>query len=248
MELLGFGLFDQNFSLNQIKRDWFLLSLAAKWLGNPAVIYADQSKEPDMSDDKRLLKIMWHLLDQADIVVTQNGKKFDEKVINARFIINGFNSPSPFKHIDTLQMARRRFRFTSNKLEYLAEALGVDSKKSAHKNFPGFELWKACLQKNPEAWEEMHRYNVADVLALEGVYLKLRGWGTPGVNLNLFYSDAKYRCESCGSHDLKFDRTVGKGSGVYSQFQCQSCGQWGSKKGSGNNLLSEHKKASLKGP
>jgi len=248
MELLGFGLYDQNFALNQIKRDWFLLSLAAKWLDKPAVIYADQRAASDIADDTRLLRILWGLLNEADIVVTQNGKSFDEKVANARFIIKGFQAPAPFKHIDTKQLAKRRFRFTSNKLEYLAEALNVECKKSAHKKFPGFELWAECLKKNPEAWAEMKAYNVADVLALEGVYLKLRGWGTPGVNLNLHHSAPVYRCECCGSTDLHLKGHAATATGLFRRFQCQSCGKWGQSKGAGNNLLTERKKMSLKGP
>jgi DNA polymerase elongation subunit (family B) len=247
MKLLGFGLYDQNFSIDQIDEDWFLLSFAAKWLGKPAIYYADQKDSEVLSDDKRLLKMLWHLFDEADIVLTQNGKSFDEKVANARFVIQGFPPTKPYQHIDTKQLAKRRFRFTSNKLEYMAKALGVDCLKGDHKKFPGFKLWKECLARNPEVWEEMRTYNIADVLALEGVYLKLRPWGT-GVNLNLFYSDAKYHCESCGSLNIKFDRTQAKNSGVYLQFQCQDCGRWGAKKGSGNNQLSDAKRASLRGP
>lgn len=247
MELLGFGLYDQNFGVKQIKRDWFLLSFAAKWLDEPAIIYTDLRKDP-AGDDLRLLKVLWNLLDRADIVVTQNGKAFDEKVANARFVIRGLPPTRPYKHIDTKQLAKRRFRFPSNSLEYLGEALGVDVKKGAHKKFPGFELWREVLRGNPEAWEEMREYNVADVLALEGVYLKLRGWGTPGVNLNIFKSEAKYCCESCGGTNLKIDGTEAKTSGIYVAFQCQDCGRWGAKKGAGNNLFSEVKKGSLRGP
>lgn len=247
MKLLGFGLYDQNFSVNQIEADSFILSFAAKWLGEPAIIYTDLRKDA-FGDDSRLLKVLWDLLDKADIVVTQNGKSFDEKVANARFVMRGLPPTRPFKHIDTKLLAKRRFRFPSNSLEYLGLALGVDVKKGAHKKFPGFELWKETLAGNPEAWEEMRAYNVADVLALEGVYLKLRGWGTPGVNLNLFKSEARYCCESCGGTDLRIDGTDVKTSGAYTAFQCNTCGRWGATKGSGNNLFSDMKKASLRGP
>lgn len=247
MELLGFGLYDQNFGVKQITRDFFIMSMAAKWLGNPAVLYTDLRKDP-FGDDTRLLKVLWKLLDEADVVVTQNGKQFDEKVANTRFIMNGLGEPSPFHHIDTKQLAKRRFRFPSNSLEYLGRALGVDVLKGSHKKFPGFELWLEALRNNPEAWEEMHAYNVADVLSLEGVYLKLRGWGTPGVNLNLFKSAARYCCESCGGSTFRFYGTREKTSGSYDQFQCTSCGRWGAKKGAGNNLFSEVKKASMRGP
>jgi hypothetical protein len=151
-------------------------------LGSPVseVFYWDQSKEPNMRDDKKLLKRLWKLLDEADIVITQNGKSFDEKKANARFIINGLPPPKPFKHIDTKQLAKKRFCFTSNKLEYLAEALGVPFKKLKLKEFPGMELWTECLKRNKRAWAEMKLYNIADVLPLKASIrdLLLGVWGS----------------------------------------------------------------------
>lgn len=246
LRVFTFGLWDQNIGLNQIDQDWFLLSFAAKWLGNPAIYYADQSKAEDITDDTRLLKMLWHLLDEADVVVTQNGRSFDEKVANARFILKGFPPPSPFRHIDTKVLAKKRFRFTSNKLEYLSNALGVDCKKSQHKQFPGFELWSQCLKKNPEAWAEMRAYNSADVLALEGVYLKLRPWGV-GVDLNPFYGDIIYRCH-CGSTDFKKNGFEYTKAGKFRRFVCKHCGAWHSAKGKDNNFMSGPKAASLKTP
>lgn len=241
-----FGLWDQNIGLNQIDQDWFLLSFSAKWLGKPNVFYMDQSKAEDITDDTKLLKALWHLLDEADIVITQNGKSFDEKVANARFIIKGLTPPSPFRHIDTKQLAKKRFRFTSNKLEYLADALGVQHKKLKHKQFPGFELWRECLRKNPEAWAEMKAYNVQDTLALEEVYHKLAPWGV-GVDLNQFYGDFAYRCQ-CGSSDFTkrgFDFTP---AGKFRKFVCKACGAWHRAKGKDNNFMSGAKRASLKTP
>jgi uncharacterized protein YprB with RNaseH-like and TPR domain len=243
-----FGLFDQNIGLNQINEDWCLLSFAAKWLGSPVseVFYWDQSKEPNMRDDKKLLKRLWKLLDEADIVITQNGKSFDEKKANARFIINGLPPPKPFKHIDTKQLAKKRFCFTSNKLEYLAEALGVPFKKLKHKEFPGMELWTECLKRNKRAWAEMKLYNIADVLSLEGVYKRLAPWGV-GLDLNVFHGDAVHRC-SCGSTNLTkrgFRFTV---TGKFQQYVCRDCGSWSTAKGAANNLFSDRKQASLKNP
>lgn len=246
MRVFTFGLFDQNIGLNQIDQDWFLLSFAAKWLGKPAIYYADQSKADEITDDSRLLKMLWHLLDEADVVITQNGRSFDEKVANARFVLKGMPPPSPFKHIDTKVLAKKRFRFTSNKLEYLSNALGVECKKSSHKKFPGFELWRECLRKNQEAWQEMASYNKADVLALEGVYEKLKAWGV-GVDLNAFYGDIVYRCQ-CGGSDFKKNGWDFTKSGKFRRFVCKSCGAWHSAKGKENNFMSGAKKASLKTP
>ena len=108
------ALFDQNVALNQIKQDWFILSFAAKWLGDPPskTMYMDQRSNKNVEDDSKLLKSVWKLIDEADVLLTQNGKRFDAKKLNARFILNGLTPPSSYQHIDTLQIAKKNFAFT----------------------------------------------------------------------------------------------------------------------------------------
>ena len=103
-------LWDQNVGLNQIEQDWHIMSWAAKWLDDPAdkIMYMDQRKAKNIEDDSKILRGIWKLLDEADIVITQNGKKFDQKKLNARFVLNGFQPPSSYKHIDTKQLASIR--------------------------------------------------------------------------------------------------------------------------------------------
>src|SRR5579885_3368369 len=154
-------LWDQNVGLNQIKSDWHILAWAAKWYGDPPhkIMYMDQRNVKNIADDRKILKGIWKLLNEADIVITQNGKAFDEKKLNARFIIQGFNPPSSFKHIDTRQIAKKRFAFTSNKLEYMTNKLCTKYKKLDHAKFYGFNLWSECLKGNIKAWKEMEKYN-----------------------------------------------------------------------------------------
>lgn len=244
--ILGYvwSLWEQNVALNQIKSDWHILSWAAKWLGKPEVFYMDQRSAKNIEDDKEILEGLWKLLDEADCVVTQNGKAFDQKKINARFILNGMGPPSPYKHIDTKQLARKHFAFTSNKLEYMAEKL-CKQKKLRHKEFVGFDLWKECLAGNKRAWAEMERYNRADVIATEELYMKLAPWGGTGVNLNAFHSSAEYRCQ-CGSTRLQSRGFNINATGKYRRFQCMECGAWHSEAGKENNLFSDGKKNSLK--
>lgn len=168
------GLFDQTIAINQIEKDWHLLSFSAKWLGDPdhKVIYFDQRNAKNVENDKKLLLKLWKLLDECDIVITQNGKKFDQKKVNARFIAHGFQPPSSYKHIDVLQIARRHFGFTSHKLEYMTSKLCTKHKKLTKRKYSGFELWKQCLAGNLDAWLEMEKYNKLDVLSLEELLIK----------------------------------------------------------------------------
>lgn len=172
------GLFDQNVGLNQIETDWHVLSWAAKWLGDSPskVMYQDQRNARNVTNDKKILESIRDLLDQADLVVTQNGVKFDSKKLNARFLYHEIDSPSSYRHRDTLKMAKKHFNFTSYKLEYMTDKFCKKYKKLKHKKFPGHELWKECLKGNKTAWNEMKKYNIHDVLATEELYNVLKQW------------------------------------------------------------------------
>lgn len=240
------SIWEQNVGLNQIAKDWHIMAWAAKWVGEKEIFYRDQRNQKDITNDKGILLVLWELLDLADIVVTQNGKAFDQKKINTRFVMHGIPPPNQSKHIDTKQLAKKNFAFTSNKLEFLSGALTPDTRKSQHKRFPGFELWLECLKGNTAAWEEMRLYNQQDVLATEKLYKKLAPWGT-GVDLNLFRDDAVFRCQ-CGSTDLN-KRGFGYSAGAkYQKYQCRECGHWTTDRSPDKNLFSLEKRKSLRGP
>jgi hypothetical protein len=244
--ILGYvwQLFDQNVALNQIHSDWYILSWSAKWLGSPEneVMYMDQRNAKNIEDDSEILKGLWKLVDEASIIITQNGKKFDEKKMNARFILNGFKPTSSFRHIDTLQLAKVRFGFTSNKLEYMTSKLCTKYKKLDHDEFSGFKLWSECLKGNKKAFESMKEYNMYDVLSLEELYLKLRPWDTKHPNLNVYNEDQETFC-TCGS--LEFDKNgfAYTNTGKFQRYTCKKCGAEVKSK---ENLLSKEKRKSLK--
>ena len=222
--MLGYvwGLFDQNVSLGQIHSDWHVLSWAAKWQGSDEMMYMDQRNSRDVENDKKILEGIWKLLDEADIVVGHNSKRFDIKKLNARFVVHGMQPPSPFRQIDTLAIARKNFAMTSNKLEYLAEKLGCKKKKLKTKEFPGFELWKQCLAKNKAAFKEMELYNKRDVDVTEEVYDKLVPWDT-SINFSV-YNGGKHIC-SCGSTHLIKKGISASNAGVYQRWKCRDCGK-----------------------
>lgn len=218
------GLFDQNVGLNQIDSDWYILSWAAKWLGEPAskVMYMDQRYSKNIEDDSRILRGLWKLLDEADVVITQNGNSFDIKKLNARFIMHGMKPPSSYKCIDTLLIAKAKFKFTSNKLEYMTDKLCKKYKKLKHTKFQGFDLWSQCLKGNREAWKTMEEYNKYDVLSLEELYNILAPW-YGGFNFDI-YSDSKVDRCNCGSTELKKNGIFYTSIARYQRYKCKTCG------------------------
>lgn len=221
--LLGYtwGKWEQN--VIEFKEDWYMLCFAYKWLGERktyVVALPDfKSFKSHPSDDKALLKVLHGLMEEADIVVAHNGDSFDIKKMNARFIKQGFTPPSPYKQVDTKKLAKRHFKFESNKLDDLGRDLGV-GRKMKHQ---GFDLWLKCMAGDEKAWREMKRYNKQDVILLEKIYLKLRGWAPQHPKLHF-----NRECVFCGSSKVQRRGYIVTKSGKRVKYQCMDCGGWGS--------------------
>lgn len=227
--------------LAMLNNDWFILSYAAKWFGEDKVYYNDLRGKVHTEDDSELLDDLWTLMDQADFILTQNGKKFDDKRIKARFVMNGYQPPSSYRHIDTLVIAKQEFGFTSNKLEFMTEKLCTKYKKMKHDEFPGVELWKECLRDNPRAWEVNEQYNKYDILSLEELYTVIRPWDRKAPNFNVYTDSTERKC-SCGSTSFAKRGFVYSNLGKYQRYKCCDCG---AEQRGRTNLLSDTKRKTL---
>lgn len=213
------GLWKQNIPIDRIIRDWSVICWSAKWLGQDGVI---SSAVDANRDEEYVILAMWRMLDEADVVIAHNAKRFDVPKMNAKFIEYGLHEPSPYKVVDTLAIAKSRFKFTSNKLDYITKLLGHEGKHSTD-----FQLWVDCMAKKQEALNRMVAYCEQDVLELEQTYLKLRHWDKQHPNLNVFDNDDTIRCGTCLSEDL--EEIVGKravtSTSSYPVYRCNSCGK-----------------------
>lgn len=223
MEVFTWGLYDQNIGINQIKNDWFVICWSAKWLFEEEIISSRLSpKEALNKDDKRIIKNIWKLFDEADIIIAHNGDRFDIAKLKARFLKHELGEPSPYKTIDTLKVARKEFRLTSNKLDYICEYTGVDKKLDTG----GFELWKRCINGEEEALREMSTYCENDVRILEQMYFKLRPYIKNHPNLALYMESDYEVCPNCGSDKLKWGFLYRTRVNQYECAKCQDCGAY----------------------
>lgn len=210
------GLFKENIPLARLLESSYVMCWSAKWYGED-VTYFSSVYHTTM---KSMLKGIHKLLSEADAVIHFNGSSFDIPTLNKEFILHGITPPAPYKEIDLLQVARKQFRFTSNKLDFIANALKVGKKHDTT-----FELWVDCMNKDPEAWKTMEAYNRQDVLLLEKVYDKFKPWIKNHPNMAV-YTDSGLACPNCGStHVTKrgFARTAML---KYQRYQCNGCGNW----------------------
>ncbi len=196
----------------------YTLCWAAKWAGSNEVLF-DSVHE---SSNKRMIKRIHKLLDEADVVVHYHGSAFDIPTLNKEFILHNLPPPSPIKQLDLLKIVKEKFRFPSNKLDYVAQRLGL-GKKFEHE---GHTLWVKCMNDDPIAWKQMEEYNKHDVILLERLYTKLRPWVKGHPNAALFDEGGVPRCPTCGSvhyHKRGYAYTA---SYKYQRYQCQDCTSW----------------------
>lgn len=209
------GKWEQN--VTAFKQEWGLLSFAYKWLDDKTITVIGRNTK----SEAQLVKELHKLFDEADVVIAHNGDQFDQKMANAKFIQFNLDPPSSYKSIDTKKVAKRYFRFNSNKLDDLGNILGLGRKLETG----GFDLWLGCLDNDPKSWAKMLKYNKQDVVLLEKVYLKLRPWidNHPSVSI---LDDILNGCPKCGSTKLiKRGMRLNKTS-VVQRYKCQGCGGW----------------------
>ena len=212
----------ENISLEQTISEWFILAWTAKWLYD-TTFYTGllTPEEVKHEDDSRIVTSLYELVNAADIVVAHNGKKADIPWMNSRFILNNLPPTKPYITIDTLEIARKQFGFSSNKLDALAGYFNIP-----HKLHTDFTLWKECMEGNQESLNYMLEYNMNDVKILEEVYLKLAPWIKGGPNMNVLTNSDIPVCACCGSEAIElipkeyYYTSVGK----YELFRCKDCG------------------------
>ena len=212
------GLWQHNIGLPQILDSGYVLCWAAKWYGEDNVLFDSVFH----SKPKKMLKQIHALLNEADAVVHYNGAKFDIPTLNKEFILHGLPPPAPYKQIDLLRTARSQFKFPSNKLDYIAQALNL-GKKIKHR---GHELWIACMNGDVQAWIEMEEYNIQDVLLLEKVYNTLLPWIKHHPNYGLYKADTGHCCPHCGSNSYQKRGYYYTSTCKYQRYQCKSCKAW----------------------
>jgi DNA polymerase elongation subunit (family B) len=209
------GLWDQNVGISQLIEPSRVLCVAAKWHGEKDVVYVDER-----AGRKKMVQRVWDLLDQADIVVGYNHEKFDIPHLHREFLLAGLLPPSPYQTIDLLKVNRRRFKFPSNRLGYVSEALGIGSKLETG----GQALWRDVLAGDERAWARFQKYNIQDVRLTEELFDLLSPW----IRLphRGQWSGEMRSCYACGSTELVPMGVIYGKAVSYPKAQCSDCGAW----------------------
>lgn len=198
-----------------------LMCVSYKWYGDKSVTWVSRHDFKTMEDFVNHIR---NLFDEAHVLVAHNARKFDNRMSNRYFIKNGAQPPSPSFTVDTLQVARSKFKFESNSLNDLCEFLDIGKKE----NITYADLETDFMTDNPkrETLRLMKKYNNKDVELLEKLFEKLRPWisNFPSVSR---LADSAECCPRCGMEDSLqrrgFAYTM---TSKYRRYQCQKCFGW----------------------
>lgn len=200
--------------MDQVVEPGGVISFAAKWVGEKGIKFFS-----DFHDGHSVMvEEAWKLLDEADVLLHYNGRKFDVPHLQREFMQADLAPTSPFKQIDLLDTVKKQARFFINRLAHVAPQLGLKGKVE-HEGFP---LWLKCMDGDEAAWKRMKRYNVRDVTELEALYDILLPW-IPSLPSHAAFKGENV-CPKCGSDDRRPDGYAYTNQTKFRRYQCKTCG------------------------
>ena len=215
--------YKKNIDVSNIIQERAIICICYKWEEEKDVYYLTWDSK---QNDKRMLQQFIEVANSANELVGHNGDKFDLAWIRTRCLFHGIEMFPDYVTIDTLKIARQKFRFNSNRLNYIADFLGIGQKIKTE-----YSLWKdILLHKDKEAMAKMIKYCQKDVVLLEKVYKALSIHIKPKTHYGVIFGEDRGTCPECGSDELKINQRIVLASGLKKlRFRCNTCGKYHSK-------------------
>lgn len=215
--------FKKNIDYSNIIQERAIICICYKWEEEKEV-YALQwdSKQ----NDKAMLQKFIEVANQANELVGHNGDKFDLAWIRTRCLYHKIDMFPKYTTIDTLKVARSKFKFNSNRLNYIADFLGIGQKIKTE-----YSLWKdILLKKDKVAMDKMIKYCKKDVVLLEQVHKALSKHIEPKTHYGVIFGQDRGSCPECGSDDLvRKDRRILASGLIKLVLKCNTCGKYHNK-------------------
>ena len=212
--------YKQNIDYSNIIKERAIICICYKWEDDRQVhgLTWDENQ-----DDKAMLEKFIEIANQADELVGHNGDKFDLAWIRTRCLYHQIQMFPKYVTIDTLKVARSKFRFNSNRLDYIAKYLGI-----GHKIKTDFNLWKnIVLHKDQKALNYMVKYCKMDVSLLEQVHKKLSTHIDRKSHYGVIFGQDRGSCPECGSDNLIISKKRTTAAGVKKiQYKCKTCNHY----------------------
>jgi DNA polymerase elongation subunit (family B) len=205
---------------DNIIKERAIICICYKWQGSNKTY---SLKWDSKQSDKKMLEEFIKVANEAHELVGHNGDRFDLAWIRTRCLFHGIDLFPKYDTLDTLKVARSKFKFNSNRLDYISQFLGFEGKIKT-----SFGMWKDILLKNDkEAMSKMVEYCCEDVVQLEKVYLKLAPHFENKLHLGMMKGSRKHSCKECGEQEFKISgKRVTAAGYMKVQIQCKGCNKY----------------------
>lgn len=162
----------------------------------PTVLHWDQKNKCD----RKLLTKIVPILAEADVIIAQNGDRFDIKVWNERLRVHQLTPLTNCLTLDTLKLSRGSFYGMSHKLDYRAKTLGMSGKIPM-----SFDDWRGVMEDRPGALEKMLRYGEHDIPLLRNTFIAELPYyrNLPGWFRTFLDNGSTSDCPICGAHSTR---------------------------------------------
>lgn len=170
--------------------------------------------------DRQMLIDFVAIANQADELIAHNADRFDIKWIRTRCIFHRVAIFPHYRTLDTLKKAKSGFNFNSNKLDYIAQFLGVGAKVK----HSGFDMWVQVMKGSKEAMSEMVNYCEGDIIVLEDVFLTMQNYIKANTHVGVINNGFKYSCPCCGAEEIELLKNNVTAMGTIKRLiGCLSC-------------------------
>lgn len=212
-----------------------MICWAAKEYGEKEVEFSSEWED----GEDFMLRRLWTIMDEADVIIGFNSDKFDIKRVNTEFWLRGWDAPSPYQSIDLYKQVKRNFALSSSRLKDILKEKGLSPKLEDNANM---QLWMdVVFNKVKSAQNRMKAYNKQDVASTEELYDAMLGWIASHPNWGLYINDLDGDpvCPNCGSKHVSEHKVRRTKVRTYMQYKCNDCGKYSRGRASigDNNLL-----------
>lgn len=200
-----------------------ILCIGYKFVGDakPQVVSILDGRRHSMLDDKRVVSEFVKVWEQADMVISWYGDRFDIPMIRTKMLQHGLPPLMPKPSLDLWKGVRYRFKLHSNRLEAWQKYLGLPTAKTPI----DFKSWLQAAHGDKKAMAEVVHHCKKDVDVLEEAFIRIRPWLDNEPARGLITGDHS-GCPSCGSQSVERRGFKVAMTRAYQQFRCRACGRW----------------------
>jgi hypothetical protein len=185
--------YNQRIGPEQITDYAKIISIHWKYEGDSTVKNLDWGLKKQC--DKKMLEVFIPIMNEADEIITHNGKRFDTPWIRTRALFHGLPMRHTYNEVDTYKLCKKYLNLPSNSLKEVCKYYGLQAKVDAG----GLQTWiNVIYKKDAEALKHMLFYGDGDINSLEAVFNKIKNYVNPNMQYSVLRGGDKFTCPECG--------------------------------------------------